>query len=184
MMAVYRQKYNIRGVWHRRMWFIVVFSFGCFPSFLWVMIGWGVNLNSVALMTNLILCIRFRIAHICYHYISMGLPIIQVSMSTVLGTIYLSHFQDDFTWSLKSFTVLFYCRSYCRCSDLTWFLWMMRILTLDHLHPVHHGVAPLHEAAGLLLHRQPENEYLFVFYWLKTCSFIPVPIGCIWVLSV
>ena len=118
MMAVYRQKYNFRGVWHRRMWFIVVFSFGCFPSFLWVMIGWGVNLNSVALMTNLILCIRFRIAHICYHYISMGLPIIQVSMSTVLGTIYLSHFQDDFTWSLKSFTVLFYCRSYCRCSDL------------------------------------------------------------------
>ena len=34
MMAVYRQKYNFRGVWHRRMWFIVVFSFGCFPSFL------------------------------------------------------------------------------------------------------------------------------------------------------
>ena len=32
MMAVYRQKYNFRGVWHRRMWFIVVFSFGCFPS--------------------------------------------------------------------------------------------------------------------------------------------------------
>ena len=52
------------------------------------MIGWGVNLNSVALMTNLILCIRFRIAHICYHYISMGLPIVQVAMSTVLGTIY------------------------------------------------------------------------------------------------
>ncbi len=71
------------------------------------MTWWGVRLDGVALI-NLIMCIGFSVdfsAHICYHYLTevgkkpderiraslyaLGLPIIQVSIST---KIYSSHF--------------------------------------------------------------------------------------------